>query len=101
MQVAMQSKRITRAYRQTIEAPPAVVFPLLCPVREVEWLDTWAFEWIHSASGLAEPGAVFKTSAVGEADTIWVMSRHDREAMRVQFTRVTPDSRVCLLDVVL
>lgn len=95
------AQRVVRSYRQTINAACDVVFPLLCPVREVEWLDTWAFEWIHSDSGLAEPGAIFKTSAAGEADTIWVMSRHDRGSMRVQFTRVTPNSRVCLLDVAL
>lgn len=91
-------RRVARSYRQAIEAAPDVVFPLLCPVREVEWLDGFAFEMIYSASGLIEPGCVFKTSVPGEEDTVWVVSRHDRTAGVVQFTRVTPGSRTCVLD---
>lgn len=93
-------RRAVRSYRQTIAASPDVVFPLLCPVREVEWLDGFAFGMIYSASGLIEPGCVFRTSVPGEADTIWVVSRHDPSAMVVQFTRVTPGSRTCVLEVV-
>jgi hypothetical protein len=37
------AKRVTRSYRQTINAAPEVVFPLLCPVRESEWLEGGAF----------------------------------------------------------
>ena len=89
--------RLVRTYRQTIEAPPDAVFPLLCPVREVEWLDGWAFTMIYSASGLAEDGAVFTTSNPGEADTVWMVTRHDHAARLVEFARFTPESRTCLL----
>jgi len=92
-----ESRRVVRSYRQTIEATPDVVFPLLCPVREVEWLDGWAYTMIHSTSGLAEDGAVFTTSNPGEADTVWVVTRHDRTAGLVEFTRFTPESRTCVL----
>jgi len=94
---AFESRRVVRAYRQTIEAPPDVVFPLLCPVREVEWLDGWAFTMVYSASGLAEEGAVFTTSSAGEEDTVWIVTRHDRPAGLVEFTRFTPGSRTCVL----
>ena len=94
-----QGRRVVRSYRQSIEAPPSVVFPLLCPVREVEWLDGFAFEMIYSASGLIENGCVFKTSSPGEADTTWVVSRHEPASRILQFTRVTPDSRTCVLDI--
>ena len=33
-----QGKRVTREYIQTNCAPPERVFPLLCPVREAEWV---------------------------------------------------------------
>lgn len=95
-----EAKRAVRSYRQTIEAKPEVVFPLLCPVREAEWLDRWNYKMIHSASGLAEEGAVFSTSNLGEEDTVWVVSRHEPEAGRVEFTRFTPDCRTCLLKLV-
>lgn len=93
----VDGKRLIRAYRQTIEAPPDVVFPLLCPVREAEWLDGWAFTMIYSASGLVEDGAVFATSDSGEPETVWIVTRHDRAARLVEFARFTPDSRTCVL----
>ena len=33
--------RITRAYDQHLAAEPARVFPLLCPVRELDWIEGW------------------------------------------------------------
>lgn len=94
---AFEGTRVVRAYRQTIEAPPDVVFPLLCPVREAEWLDGWTYTMLYSASGLIEPGAVFSTPGHGEADTVWVVTRHDPAAASVEFTRFTPGSRTCVL----
>ena len=71
--IAFVPQRITRTYRQTINAPPEKVFPLLCPVREAEWLDGWCYNMTYSASGLVEKGAVFSTPAEGEADTVWIV----------------------------
>ena len=73
-------KRLTRRYTQTIDAAPERVFPLLCPVREAEWLDGWRYTMIRSESGLAEAGAVFTPP------------RHI-----VEFVRFTHQSRVCVL----
>ena len=94
-----KAKRVTRSYRQTINAVPGVMFPLLCPVRETEWLDGWKYEMIHSESGIAEEGCVFSTPGDGEADTTWVISRHDKEKQLVEFVRFTPNSRTCVLKV--
>jgi hypothetical protein len=91
------SKRMGKSYRQTIEAEPDVVFPLLCPVREVEWLDGWKYTMLYSNSGLVEEGAVFRTKSPGEEDTVWVVTRHDPAARRVEFTRFTPRSKTCVL----
>lgn len=94
-----QTKRAVRTYRQTINARPEVVFPLLCPVREAEWLDGWNYAMIFSVSGLAEKGAVFSTSNPGEEDTVWMVTRHDPAAHCVEFARFTPHSRACLLKI--
>ncbi len=40
---------------------PEEVFPLLCPELEKAWLPGWDYRMIHSASGVAERGAVFET----------------------------------------
>jgi hypothetical protein len=52
----MQPCRVTRTYLQKIQAPPEEVFPLLCPVRETEWVRGWDPIVVYSHSGLAEPG---------------------------------------------
>ncbi len=93
------AKRSTWNYRQTINAAPGVVFPLLCPVREAEWLDGWKYEMIYSDSGLAEEGCVFSTPGDDEGDTVWVVSRYDQEDHLIEFIRFTPDSRICVLTV--
>ena len=91
--------RVTRAYRQTINALPAKVFPLLCPVREAEWLDGWMYHMIYSESGLVEEGAVFSTPFEGEADTVWIVTKHDAQTHQVEFARFTPDSKTCVLKI--
>ncbi len=94
-----EPKRITYRYRQTINADPQAVFPLLCPVREAEWLDGWRYRMIYSDSGLIETGAVFSTPSDTEADTVWVVTLHDAEQKVLQFARFTPGSRTCVLDI--
>jgi hypothetical protein len=92
-------KRVTRAYRQTINAIPDEVFPLLCPVREAEWLDRWTYHMIYSESGLVEEGAVFSTPFEGEADTVWIVTKHDAKTHQVEFVRFTPDAKTCVLKI--
>jgi len=93
------ARRTTRTYCQTIHATPENVFPLLCPVREAEWLDGWRYAMIYSESGLIEEGAVFSTPSEGEADTVWIVTRHDPGNREVEFARFTPDSRTCVLKI--
>ena len=81
--------RVIRTYTQRIEAPPDEVFPLLCPVREAEWLDGWTYEMVYSDSGFAEKGCVFKTQPPGAPETIWMISQHDPQERVVEFVRFT------------
>jgi len=72
---------------QHLNAPPEKVFPLLCPVREGEWLADWACTVIHSRSGLAEQDCVFATDdpESGHRD-LWLISRH-RPPSEIDFIR--------------
>ena len=83
--------RIVRTYTQKIDASPDTVFPLICPVREAEWLDGWgdSCELIYSQSGFAEKGCVFRTRSEHAPETIWTISTHDPAARVVEFVRVT------------
>jgi hypothetical protein len=44
---------------------PESIFPLLCPVREYEWIPDWKCELIQSRSGYVENGCVFRTNYEG------------------------------------
>lgn len=94
-----QARRITKTYRQTINSTPEEVFPLLCPVREAEWLDGWQYDMIYSESGLVEEGAIFRTSHEGEEDTIWIVTKHDSITREIEFARFTNNSRICFLKI--
>lgn len=97
--MTFDAKRIVRTFTQTINATPDVVFPLICPVREAEWLDGWNYTMVYSKSGLAERGAVFSTPGENDEDTIWIISKHDSGAHEVEFVRVTAHSTACVLKV--
>lgn len=96
-----KAKRITYSYTQKNLAPPDKVFPLLCPVREKEWLDGWEYEMVYSESGLVEEGCIFTTRNPGEPETTWVVTRHDRGSHRIEFVRITPGSRVVHIRILL
>ena len=91
--------RITRSASMRLAAPAGEVFPLVCPVREKEWLDGWEYEMIYSESGYAEEGCIFTTQHPGQPETIWTITRHDPEALAVDFLIVTPGLRVGRLQV--
>jgi hypothetical protein len=82
--------RVSHQYTQHLHAAARDIFPLICPVREAEWLPGFAYTMLYSESGVAEPGCVFATSKENEPDTVWCITRHDPKAGRVEFHRFTP-----------
>ncbi len=84
-------------HRGVIQGAPERVFPLLCPVLEYAWLDGWRAEMIHSRSGVAEEGVVFRTRfQLGET---WVCTRYE-PSQRIQYT-VFAGAAVMVLDITL
>lgn len=82
------ARQIRSSFNQRFEAPPGRVFPLLCPVREYEWIEPWRCEMLHSDSGIAEKNCVFRTRFPGEpSDDVWVISRYEPD-IRIEFVRV-------------
>ena len=82
-------KRVSRTYTQTLVAPPEAVFPLLCPVREVEWIDVWDPLLVVSESGVAEEDCVFITPEAA-GDTYWYVTDYEPEKRFIAFVRFTP-----------
>jgi hypothetical protein len=89
--------RITRTFVQRIAAAPEEVFPLLCPVREKDWLPGWDCRMICSRSGVAERGAVFETVHPNGV-TVWVITEHV-PASRVEFARWQPDGLLVHIEI--
>lgn len=91
--------RVTRSYVQRLSASPARVFPLLCPVREADWIEGWDPNLVITESGVAEPDCVFVTAAE-PADAIWVITRHEPDRL-VEMLKISPGVTVCRLTIAL
>jgi hypothetical protein len=89
------SPRLTRHYVQKIRATPGEVFPLLCPEAEKAWLPGWDARMIHSASGVAERGAVFETETA-----TWIVTEHDAPR-RLAFARFQADRVLVHIEIAL
>lgn len=85
-----QGKRVAHQYTQNNVAPPEKVFPLLCPVREADWVPGWQYRLIYSESSVAEYGCVFITPNEDGAETTWVVTDYDPESFRIAFVWVNP-----------
>ncbi|MFQ5572441.1 MAG: hypothetical protein ACE5G0_22430 [Rhodothermales bacterium] len=96
----MRPIRAKRTYTQQLNAPPGQVFPLLCPVREVEWVTDWNPLAVYSHSGVAETDCVFITRD-SAAEAVWVITRHDPVNHVVEFVKITPGFTAVRISIVL
>ena len=90
--------RVTRTYTQRLVAGPSAVFPLLCPVREADWIEGWDPILVLTNSGIAEPDCVFVTGA-SPNDAIWYVTRHDPDGGLVEMLKFTPLLTACKLTI--
>jgi hypothetical protein len=84
----MNRKRTVKKHTILLEGKPEAVFPLLCPVREHEWIEPWKCDLIYSETGFAEQDCIFQTDFPhdGPRDT-WVLCRYEKPRL-VEFVRV-------------
>ena len=85
--------RVTHGWTQTLAGTPDEVLPLLCPVREVDWVPGWTPHLVISDSGFVERDCIFTTAdtAAGEgAEAVWTVLDFDVAAHRVEMLKVTP-----------
>lgn len=90
--------RRTRIWHQDIHGPPEAVFPLLCPVREHDWVPGWQAETIYSESGVAELEGVFTTTRPDKPTSVWTVTRYE-PPRHVAYFRVTPGLETVHLDI--
>ena len=99
---AFKSLRVAHEYTQSNPASPDRVFPLLCPVREAEWVPDWKYRLIYSESGVAELGCVFTTpngaapsemenrENPGLREMTWIVVDYDPVAFRIAYVWIDP-----------
>jgi hypothetical protein len=90
-------KHLVLEHHHDLAAGADQVFPLLCPVREYQWIHDWRCELVHTASGVVEKGCIFVTESPPEGRTTWVTSAHDPAARTVEFVRVAGQRLVTLM----
>lgn len=96
-----KATRVTHEYTQTNCAAPQRVFPLLCPVREAEWVPGWGYRIIYSASGVAEKGCVFATPNADGSETTWIVTEYDPAQYRIAFAWVNPGQVAATIEIAL
>jgi len=51
---AFKTSRVIQSHTVTAQFPAKEVSPLLCPVGEYDWIDTWNGGMVYSDSGTAD-----------------------------------------------
>ena len=99
----MQFQGIQRTFNftQTNYGHIDQVFPLLCPVREKDWLDGWEYQMIYSKSGFIEKDCVFSTPNPGQMDSIWQVTQYRPAAYTIEFLKFTPNESVLRINIAL
>jgi hypothetical protein len=90
--------RAVRRYVQHLDGTPAQVFPLLCPVREADWIVGWDPPYVVSETGVAERDCVFVTRAE-PVDAVWYITRHEADLGFVEMLKITPGVTACRLTI--
>ncbi len=80
------AKRIVKEYKHTVTGPPEKVFPLLCPIREYDWIDGWECDLVYSKSGVAEDHCIFKTNMHGRGDSTWMITNYEPDNFIIGFS---------------
>jgi hypothetical protein len=93
-----KAKRVVFEHSFGLNAPPADIFPLLCPVREYDWIEHWECAMVYSDSGVAEDNCIFLTHMWSDNE-VWVVSRYEPENFAIEFVVTRFPNMVMKLDI--
>ena len=97
----MKFKGIQKTFKYTQLNNGAIekIFPLLCPIREKDWIEGWDCKMIHSTSGLIEKDCVFTTSPREKIESVWHVTHYDQQTHKIEFLRFTPSENVAKITI--
>ena len=81
-----KSKQQYVYYDQLLKSTPDKIFPLLCPKKEYDWIESWKCDIIFSNSGFAELDCVFVTGLPEDTKETWIVDIFDKDK-KIQFAR--------------
>lgn len=84
----IKPKRRKHSCSQVWKGKISAVFPLLCPVREADWIPDWDPVLVVSDSGFMEKNCLFIENESGN-EAIWVVTRYEKDQL-VEMYRVLP-----------
>lgn len=87
------AKTIVVTASTLLQYSPKEIFPLLCPVREYDWIEQWDCELLYTESGVNELGCVFKTHFPKQEEELWITSRFEPDRC-VEFVKTTANKAV-------
>ena len=93
-----QSKRISRKYKQINAGQPDKGFPLLCPVRESEWLPHFKAKVIYSSTGISEDGAIFQTTHGDDVPITWIITKYNPNSL-IEMMYIIPNIRIVRINI--
>lgn len=92
------SKSVRLVGKLTLIGPVEEMFQLFSPLGEKLWVPEWNPELLHPPSVSWEAGLIFRTREE-TADAIWVVTRLDRAAHKVEYYRVESGRYVARIEV--
>lgn len=92
--------RIINSFKMALPRPPEIVFPLLCPVEEYNWIPIWACDIVYTESGVAEKDCVFITTFRESGEEIWTCTRYEPSEC-VEYVYISPGEYVARLTITL
>jgi hypothetical protein len=101
------NRRVYCTHTEEIHAPAGKVFPLLCPVKEYDWIDNWHCRIFFTRSGTNEEGCIFTEGIMGPVlagsavNSTWITNCYDEEKHHIQFVIFVQDLAVVRYDVTL
>lgn len=97
-------KRLTAKYKLPIASSVEIIFPLICPVEELKWINGWKYDLLYSESGKNENNCIFAEYMTGPhflgknaiEPTIWTTTKYDSINNIIHFLIVNTFSHIKL-----
>lgn len=96
MQKKIAGNRVVKTCKWEFNADARTVFLLLCPTKELDWIDGWdeIHQLVYSESGIAEDACIFTTRHPEEGFTVWLTSKYSQENTLIEFVKHLTEKEV-------